>query len=188
MKGLLLGAVLGALLIFVWGFVFWGIGPGTGSAISPVPEQETLRATLKATLPDSGVYMLPYSEDPTDTTYQTLHTQGPIATIFYREEGSEPMAPGTMVLGYLHEVLVLLIMGLALKLAGLGSYGARFGVVLLAGLAGSVFAQLAGPIWWLQPRDMAMMNLLYEAVAWLLGALVLAACVKPVGRRDHNEV
>ncbi len=188
MKGLLLGALVSALLVFIWGFLFWGVLPTADSALRPVPDERAMRATLKAELPETGVYMLPYSDNPSDTEFQTLHTQGPIATIYLRKEGSEPMAPGTLMLGYLHEVAVLFIMGLMLKVTGLPGYGARVTVVFLAGLAGSLFAQLAGPIWWLHPWDMALVNLVYESIAWLLGGLALAGFVKPVGRRDADEM
>ncbi len=188
MKGLLLGALIGALLVFIWRVVFWEVLPTGESALRPVPDERAMRTTLKAELPESGVYMLPYSDNPSDTEYQTLHTQGPIATIYLRKEGSEPMAPGTMLLGYLQGALALFVMGLMLKLTGLASYGGRVAAVFLAGLSGSLFAQMAGPIWWLHPWDMAVVNLVYESVAWLIGGFALAAFVKPAGRRDANEM
>ncbi len=189
MKGMSLGAVIGGIVVFFWGFLFWGVLPMADGATETVRNQKALQSLLDAALPETGVYMLPFSDDPSDAEFQALHTAGPIATIYFRKEGSEPMAASTFVMGYLHEVVVLFLMALMLKLAGLQSYAARVGVVFLGGLAGSLFAQLSGPIWWLQPWGMAVMNVFYESMAWLLGGLILAAFVQPAGgRRDANEM
>lgn len=182
MKGIALGALVGALAMFVWGFVFWGVLPFGSSVIKAPTNQIGFQGMLKAAFDETGVYMVPYSDDPSDTEFQRLHTEGPIAMVYYREEGSEPMAPSTFVMGYLHEVVALLIMGLALKLVSPAGFGGRLGLVLLAGLAGSFLANLSAPIWWLQPWDLAVVNLIYESIAWLLGGLALAAFVKPAGQ------
>ncbi|MGJ8669122.1 MAG: hypothetical protein ACSHXK_06505 [Oceanococcus sp.] len=188
MKGVILGSIIGAALVFMWGFLFWGVLPFGNTAVVGVEDQAGLQAQLDAYLDETGVYMLPFSKDETDAEYQALHAKGPIATVYYRAEGSEPMAPSTFLMGYLHEVVVLLIMGIMLKLAAVGSYGSRFVVVLLGGFAGSCFSSLAGPIWWLEPWNRAVIDLSYQAVAWLLAALVMAAMVKPAGRDRGNEV
>ncbi len=182
MKGVILGSIIGGALMFMWGFLFWGVLPFGDSAISGVADQAGLQAQLEAHLDETGVYMIPFSADETDAEYQALHAKGPIASIYYRAEGSEPMAPSTFMMGYLHEVAVLLIMGLVLKLAAVAGFGGRFVVVFLGGLAGSSFSALAGPIWWLEPWNKAVIDLSYQAVAWLLAAFVMAALVKPAGR------
>ncbi len=188
MKQLSLGAALAALVMFGWGFLYWGVLPFSAGALNQVPDQAGLQAVLKEALPASGVYLLPYADDPENADYQALHTAGPIATIFIRKDGSEPMAPSTFVMGYLHGLIVMFIMGLMLKLVAVESYAGRVTTVFLAGLAGSLYAQFAGPIWWLYPWDMAIANVIYESVAWLLGGMTLAIWLAPGGRRDSNEV
>ena len=188
MKGIIVGALLGAVLMFMWGFLFWGVLPVGATAISGVEDQAGLQAELAKRIPQSGVYMLPYAQDQSDAEYQALHAKGPIVTIHYRAEGSEPMSPGTFAMGYFHEFIVLLIMGLMLKMAAVASFGARFVVVFMGGIAGSVFSTFSGPIWWLNPWSMAWTNTIYEVVAWLLAAVVLAALVKPAGRASPHEV
>lgn len=188
MKGIILGSVIGALLVFCWGYLFWNVLPVGNGAVSPVADQAGLQAELAAHIPDTGVYGVPFSQDPADAEFQTLHTKGPIATVYYRAEGSEPMAPSTMVMGYLHQVVVLLVMAIMLKMVAVASYGARFVVVFLGGLAGSGLATLAGPIWWLEPWNHAVIELVYQSVAWLLAALVLATLVKPAGKTGNQSM
>lgn len=188
MKGVILGAVVGGLVMFVWGFVFFGVLPTSSSVIKAVDNQAEMQQLLKDRLPGTGVYMVPFAEDASDTEFQALHTQGPIVTIQYREEGGEPMAPGTFMLGYFHEVLVLLIMGLLLKITGIDSYGGRLAVVFLGGVAGSMFATMSAPIWWLQPWSMPLMDMLYQSVAWFLAGLVVAGMVKPTSQSTASDL
>lgn len=182
MKGVILGAVIGAAVMFFWGFLFWGVLPVGSAAMSGVDNQATFQSMLAQNLGESGVYVVPFSEDPSDAEFQALHAEGPIATVYYRAEGSEPMSTSTFVMGYLHELVVLLIMGVMLKMAAIASYGARLVVVFLGGLSGAALSSLSGPIWWLHPWNMAVIDLIYQGVAWLLAALVLAALVKPASR------
>ena len=188
MKGVVLGSVIGGVVVFVWGFLFWGVLPFSKNAVVGVDDQVSLQAQLDAHLDQTGVYMVPFSSDPSDAEFQALHSKGPIATIYYRAEGSEPMAPSTFFMGYLHEVIVLFVMGLMLKLANIAGFGSRFIVVFLGGVAGSAFASMAGPIWWLEPWNKAVIDLIYQIFSWLFGALVMAAMVQPAGRDTSNEV
>lgn len=184
MKGVILGAVIGAAVMFFWGFLFWGVLPIGASAMDGVKNQAVFQSTLEQHLGSSGVYAVPFSKDPSDAEFQALHAEGPIATIYYRAEGSEPMSTSTFVMGYLHELVVLLIMGLMLKMAGIASYGARLAAVFLGGLSGAALSSLSGPIWWLHPWNMAVIDLIYQGIAWLLAGLVLAAMVKPASRHS----
>ncbi len=186
MRRIVLGAGIGAVLVFLWGFLFWAALPLGDSAIQGVTNNDSAQKSLAAMFGETGVYMVPYAKDQSDPAFQTLHKQGPIATVYFRAEGSEPMAPSTFVMGLVHEFVVLLVMGFAVAMVG-GGFASRFGVGFLAGTAGSMFAHLGGPIWWLEPWRMAWVNVGYEVVAWLLGALCLAWFIKPQ-QLNHSEV
>ena len=184
MKGVVVGAVIGAAVMFIWGFLFWGVLPIGNAAMGGVDNQAAFQSMLDEYVSETGVYMVPFSQDPSDAEFQALHAKGPIATVYYRAEGSEPMSTSTFVMGYLHELVVLLIMGLMLKLAGIASFGGRLVAVFLGGLSGAGLATLSAPIWWLHPWNMAVIDLIYQGVAWLLAGVVLATMVKPASRHS----
>ena len=174
------GAALAATLVFFWGFLFWTVLPVGSGAVQGAPDGGALQAALDAELPASGSYMVPYSEQPeSDTAYHEAHTAGPIALIYFRKNGAEPMAPGVLLRGWLHGFATLLLMAVLVRLlAGNGGFGLRFGIAAGGGIVGSVFAHLGAPIWWYQPWDFALTQLSYEAGAWVLGGLVLAALLR----------
>lgn len=183
-------AVLAATVVFMWGFVFWAMLPMGTSAVQGPQDAPALQQLLDAQLNESGMYMVPYSDTPdTDTAYHQAHTRGPLAMIQFRKTGAEPMSTGAMVQGWLHGLVTFLIMAVAVRLATPGGgFGPRFMVAFGGGIAGSVFATYANPIWWYQPWAFATTQFVYQAVAWLLGAFVLAAILRPSGPRPDPSM
>ena len=81
MKRLLLGAVIGSVAMFLWGFLFWGVLPFGNQAIAGADDSAAAQQALAAVFAETGTYLVPFSEDPSDPGYQTLHKAGPIAFV-----------------------------------------------------------------------------------------------------------
>jgi hypothetical protein len=179
------GAVIAAVVMFVWGFVFWGLLPTASSVIKGPPDAEGLRSALKGA--PTGVYRLPdlalmSSADEADRAeHARQFEEGPIATVFVRAEGAQHMAPSTMVAGFVHMLVSCLLMAILLHVvrrAGT-TYLQRAIIVGFAGTVGTVFSNLGAPIWWFHPWNFHALNTLYMIWAWILAGLVLAAFIKP---------
>lgn len=177
----LLAAAIAATVVFVWGFLYWAVLPLGESAVRGAPNGAALQQSLDQLLPESGSYVVPFSDTPeSDTAYHKAHSQGPLALVHFRKAGAEPMAPGVMLRGWIHGFVSMLVMALVLVLSvSAQGFAARFVVAFGAGVAGSVFSRLGEPVWWYQPWSYASTQFLYELVAWLLGAIVLAAMIRP---------
>lgn len=177
-KGFWLGIVLAAVVLFVWGFLFWGIAPVNpiDTGLDAAKAQEMLRQLV----PKDGVYVVPEMPHETTEAWTTQHRQGPLAMIFVRTTGGEPMAPMTFVLGFVHNVLTAFLIALLLsKAAGvLPTYGSRLGFVLLAGVAATIWAHAGDPIWLNHPWRFHLLSMFYDVVAWSLAGAVLARYVK----------
>ena len=77
-------------------------------------------------------------------------------------------------------VLVLVSVGLLSLLLrqaapALGSYGARVGFVVLAGLVAAVFLDIGDTVWWFLSVEWQLYRALYTVSAALVAGLVLAA-------------
>lgn len=178
----ILGAALAAATaVFVWGFVYWAIMPMGINSVQGPQNAQAVQEFLDQNLHESGMYVVPYSAEPdTDTQYHQAHTRGPLALIQFRKQGAEPLAPAVMVQGWLHSWVTFIVMALAIRMAAPeGGFGARFMVALGGGVAGSIFATYGGPIWWYMPWDFATTMFVYQAIAWLLGSLILAIILRP---------
>lgn len=179
MGRLVVGSLLAAAALFVWGFLFWAT-PLSAPLTAHTGETTALAEALTAALPGSGVYYLP---DPSagEEVFLEAHRAGPIATIYYRQEGAEAMAPGVFLLGYLHMALSALLIGLLLRAAApaLPGYGRRVAFVVVAGVAANVWAHLGQPIWFFHPWGHPLGTAVYGIVAWGLAGLVLARFAVP---------
>ena len=178
MHSLFLGAVLAAVVLFVWGFVVWGLMP-----VDPFPriaDEAAVSAVLLERLPETGYYLLPGDDSDMDAFVQR-HRGGPIAMIAFRREGTNPMAPSVFLLGLLHMLASTLLLGLVLRAAAprLRTHGALAAFVALVGVFVGVWAHLAEPIWWHQPWSFHLLAAAHDVIGLALAGLVLARFVRP---------
>ena len=176
---LIVASLLSGLVVFVWGFLFWNVLSPPSSTFQPAHDPAALSEALIPYLPESGTYFVP--ETGTDPAAQRqAYAIGPIATIFLRRDGSDASAAVQLGLGYLSIALACLAVALLLYrcASALPGFGSRVGVVLLAGLAGSLLLDLGSPIWWYRPWHFHLLELVYAGVGWLLAGCVLAALIK----------
>jgi hypothetical protein len=180
MKAMGAGAVIAAMAMYVWGFVFWSVLPQPQQVAGRAARDEaTLRSALRDTLPEAGVYFVPHF-DPEDTDgFAQRHQEGPLATIHFQPTGQPPLRLAVLASGFLHFFVCALGMGALLRLfAGARGYALRAFFVAAVGLLGAVSAHLAAPIWFLQPWPFHLLNTVYMAGEWIIAGLVLAAFVK----------
>jgi hypothetical protein len=179
MKRLLIGSVLAALAVYLWGALFW-YGPGTAALYTEVIDQQTLREDLLAQLRGSGTYRIPWDPQDIEGTMELLH-QGPVATIHFHRDGVDPRNAGMLTLGFLHVLVSVLLFAAALRMVAgtLPRYADRARYVVLFAAAAAVFANLGGPIWWQEAWSFHLIHAIYDFTSWLLAGLVLAAFVPP---------
>jgi hypothetical protein len=179
MRRLLLASLLAAAVMFLWGFLFWTVLMPAPRVFSAPDDSAALSEALVTYLPSSGTYVVPTWEGDEKQMAERFET-GPVATIFFRRDGVRMMSPFTFVYGYLQLFVVCFLAAMLLytTASALPSYGSRVAVVLLLGLAGTLFIELSQPIWWHQPWRFHLLNTLYAVVAWLLAGCVLGMLIK----------
>ena len=185
----LLAAVLSAVLMFVWGFVFWAVLGMGCRFIQPLPAELDVLAALRQSGATSGMYVYPMPADMKDEqameSYQAKHAEGPILQLAYQAEGGPDMPPSKYAQGFGHYFAVALLSGCLLALAsrGLPSFGSRLVFVLLLSLVAAVWGNVGDAVWWFHSREYCLGNMAYSMGAGLLMALVMATII----RRDAEE-
>jgi hypothetical protein len=186
----LVGALLSAVVLMGWGFVFWEVLPVHDYTLKKLTDEQAVVVDLKKGNPESGHYFIPFPDkvalsgkDPTATESLTKRRrEGPLVEIIYRKEGVEGlMDPMIFVQGFIHFLVSALIAGLLLTMAlpNLPTYLGRVLFVFLLGLFASVVVTLSDPIWFLHPWQFALLKGAFEAAGWLLAGLVLGLVVRP---------
>jgi len=188
MKRLLLGSILAALAVYLWGALFW-YGPGVNNLFTEIHDQKALAEDLQAQLRSDGAYFLPWNPQDMDATLERQR-QGPIATIHFHRGGVEPQSAGILILGFLHVLVTVLLLAFALEMIApaLNRYTDRARFVILIALAASIFANLDQPIWWYQTWSFHLINALYDFGAWMIGGLILAAFVQSEASAQEDDV
>ena len=179
MKNLALGALLAAVVLFAWGFVFWGLIPTPGMHMHP--DEAALQQYLTESIPQSGAYYIPYPQDSQDAEAIARHEAGPHAFLFIRMEGESVMPPSMMIGGFLHMLITALLIGMLLRmlLPSLPTWRNRVLFVALVGVTVAFWSDFAWPIWWRTPWTFFAWMAVYDLVGWTLAGTVLARFVRP---------
>lgn len=188
---IIVSAVVGAFVVFMWGAVSWAaldLWGGAAGTLSPEAESRMIGG-LDDAIDETGVYFAPMPVDhpadaPADVRERAMeswverHREGPIAMVVFQQEGFEPMGASIMATGLLVDFVAALLVAAAMVAVG-GGYGRRFAV----GLALAVFAALTGHgmYWnWFQfPDGWSSAMAADQIIGWSLASLAMAGLLGP---------
>lgn len=186
---LIVGAVLSAVVLFAWGFVFWYSSGIMYRFMHPVTDEAEVTQVLQKNIPESGAYIIPFPEPDAMSganrekaaALLSSRLKGPIVEIAYRKEGLDPTSPNELVAGFCHYLAASLLAGVLLVLAqpGLQRYLARVLFVTVLGVFACVAIAFARPIWFHHPWPAVLYESGYNAIGWLLAGLVMALVIRP---------
>jgi hypothetical protein len=188
---ILASAVLSAIVMFFWGFVYWGPVLNVAHRITaPLPadaELDVLAPLRRANTP-TGMYVYPAPVDMGDDAAVKAHgekmTEGPIIHMAYASGGAAPMDPVMFAKGFGLDFVVALFGALVLAMAvpALPSYGRRVLALALVTFLAAVWSHGDNVIWWFHTPRYALGQMAYMAGGGVLMSLVTAAIVKPMPR------
>ncbi|RMH12085.1 MAG: hypothetical protein D6695_07630 [Planctomycetota bacterium] len=189
----ILGALAGAVVLFVWGFVFWVQLAWTLDglrALEPAQE-EAIVATLQANIPETGVYYFPgmptHGKDLSDEEgkrrteeWTARHEAGPLGTIVFNAQGRSVQDPVVFIRGFLINLIATILVSIVVIMAGAGGagFGKRWMIVLIFGLGASVTTHLVQWNWMYVPTDNVIMACIDTVVGWALAGLAIAAIIR----------
>ncbi len=179
MPRMLIGSIAAAIAMFVAGFIFYAT-PLSYLAFGSldVPQQAAVQQALAANLPETGTYSIPSAASAEGAV---MYGKGPIATVHYNRMGYGVADPGVLIAGFVHELIVALLMGFALLTiaARVPDFASRGRVVVLFALAGGVLMHLGEPIWYHHDWGHFIYLLVGDAAMLIVGGLVLARWFLP---------
>lgn len=188
MKRILLSALAGAVVYFVWQMLTWMMIPVHGPTVSSLPDESAVRDLLVAQNLESGVYIVPYGNDDEDmmdpeSEFYTRHQAGPLFSIFYHREGLEPMMMSILIFGFLTDFLGVALASTLLCCASdarcFATYKARVGFVTGLGVFLALMGHVAYYNWMHFDGYYTAMFVVDAIVGWFLVGLVAAAIVRP---------
>jgi hypothetical protein len=180
---LLIGAILAAIVMFVWGGAFWMV-LATQIGFMRQADPDVLKAMVSHEA-ESGEYFypMPVSIDATPDDRKAAEEKtkaGPLMEISFRNEGVET-GPLFFATGFGHLLALGIIAGFLLTMAvkGLPTYLSRVGFVLLLGILASAAIDVEQVVWMHHPWRYPTMLAIYHVGSWLLAGIVLGAIIRP---------
>lgn len=185
-----IGGLVGGLILFVAGFIFWATPLGeipyshTGDAQSAAIQQ-ALGEHLTAT--GTGTYIIPGHGTAQGSI---LYGQGPIATVHYNTSGFATEDMSMLLPGLIVALISGLLMAFALAAVGGGgrSYAATARLVVLASLAFCAWEFLATPIFNHFGWRFFIYSFVVQSVTWIVAGLVIARWFLPSPREEAAPV
>ncbi len=179
-----LAALIGAVVFFVWGMVWWMGLPFAMETMHHVKNEEAVRSALTANLDESGLYLVPFVDAASDddelrAEFERRHAEGPLVQIYYRRAGAPLMDASVMMKGFAVDFVAALFAVWLISLCGAASFPQRASVVFVAGLFAAAAVELPQWIWWNHTADVHLTNSVYIVVGWLLAGLAIAAVYRP---------
>jgi len=191
MKKVIIGGILGAAIMFSWGFIAWSIVPLHTPTMRNVANEDSLMAVMRSSMDAKTVYLFPGMPVPTpDMTtqqkeaamkeWEQKYAKGPTGMIFYDPKGSSPMMADQMVIGFIMCFLSAALAGwlLARSTAVMSGYVTRVMYCGVLGIFVSLVAHLTNWNWMGFPLDYTIAMMVDTIVGWILAGLGIAAFVK----------
>jgi hypothetical protein len=176
-----IGGLVGGIIIFVMGFIFWGSPLGTiPFSHASDPQSAAVQTALAQNLTPggSGTYMIP---DPRTREGAELYARGPVASVSYNIAGFAPDDMSMLLPGFILAVVTGLLM--AFGLASVGGGGRSFAnvarLVVLYTFGFTLWECLTNPVFMHADWRFWIYSFVVESISFILAGLVIARWFMP---------
>jgi hypothetical protein len=177
MKRIILGALAGGLVFFIWSAIIH-MSPLGMVGLKSLPDGAY--DSLKSSGLDSGLYFFPgFVKNPTPAqqkAWQEKLVAGPFGILVYTAAGSAAMAPKQLISEFVSDIVAAFLAACIIALIA-APYLKRVSVVALMGVFGWVSLLLSYWIWYNFPTAYILNEGVVEIVGWFLAGLAIAKIV-----------
>lgn len=184
MVRIVLAAIVGGFLMFVWGALAHTVLPFERAALKPIPNEAAVLSTLGGDLTEPGMYAFPWIDlsgtvppDQQQAWRQKL-TSGPSGLLVYRPNGGEAMSPRQLVSEFLSNVLAALL-GAFLLVQLPGGMARRVLSMAAIGIAAWLSISVSQWTWYGFSTPFLIGDLVDQFGGWLLAGIGMATLIRP---------
>jgi hypothetical protein len=181
---IIIAGFLGAVVLFIWGFISWAVLPWNAQTMHTLPNEEAVMSVLKSGNLETGLYRIPgemgKDEAARKAQYAKMET-GPIAMIHYSTEGMS--GPSYMLKGFLvylfSAIIAASLLGkLSWSLAS--KYRARVKYVMILGFFLAIAGHIGDWAWFGNSASFTLALVINDIIGWTLAGLVIGWRMKPL--------
>ena len=179
MNRTILGIVLATIVLYFWGFLYWGVNPLPYQSLRRTSDTAAAGEALKKFFPENGTYLFPgIFEDEAEA--EKMYSAGPVGILHMTSvDGRPAFDPRIMLNGFVVNSLVVCLIAALLRtvIGALPTYGSRVKFAALAGLTCALLTDIGEAAWWDVGLAWNLHKVVYTVSAWVVTALVLAKFV-----------
>ncbi len=184
----LIGGLIGGVIIFIMGFIFWASPLGAiPFSTSSDPQAAAVQTSLASNLTEhgTGTYLIP---DPRTREGANLYTRGPVATVSFNTAGYSPEDMSALLPGFILAVVAGLLVAFGLAAVGGGrSFGDLARLVVLFTLGYAAWTCFTNPVFMHSDWRYWIYSFFAECVSFILAGLVIARWFMPLYRTAEVE-
>jgi len=180
MKRIILAAILGGLVVFIWSAISHMFTPLGAMGLSTMTNEEPVLASLRANVPKSGMYMFPgldMSKEPTPE-WEAKFKQGPNGLLIINAGPGEDKFPRQLVSELVTNIIAAYIAAILAAMM-VGTMMRRAIAIALLAVFATVSLSFSYWIWYGFPPLYVLGEMITELVGWLLAGFVIAKLVPP---------
>ena len=186
-KRILLAGILGGIVMFLWGGLWHDQLPTAFAGLRSLPSQQTIVSTLKANVPEAGMYLFPGFGVPDSASFaekkaamQNLEKNppaGPQGLLIY-SPAAIGLSPKMLVTEAATNIIQALLVAFLLAQTGLKRFSSRLGFVFVLGLVAATTTNIS--LWNFYQFSTAWIvgQISFLIIGYLLVGIIVAAIVK----------
>jgi hypothetical protein len=188
-KRVLLGALIGAIVVFIAGLFLHAVSGLAEVGVKAVPQEDAVLAAMRAAIHEPGFYVFPApnmapgrskaQKDADTAAYMAKYQQGPTGILVYTPGGPAinigKLLGGEFVIDLVSAFFLACI--LAMGAGGVRSYWKRVFAVTLAALFAALFLGLEYRNWYNFPLNYTCAYIIVAVIEWFIAGLAMAAVV-----------
>lgn len=176
---IILAAVVGGVIMFIWGAVSHMTTPIGEMGLKPMPD--SVWSSLKPAIAEPGLYFFPggdmsHSSPEADAAWEKKMESGPVGIMAYSPGGEAPMSPRQLSTEFVSNLLAALVGAVILALipSGRGSFIRRVLVALGLGVLAWLSVDVSYWNWFKFPLTYTIGTLLEQSLGWLFSGIGMA--------------
>ncbi|MCH2568638.1 MAG: hypothetical protein MKZ98_08770 [Pseudomonadales bacterium] len=180
MVKVIVGIVATAIVLNIFGFIFWGAATVPYQSLQTVPDSGAAQSALATHFPEVGTYLIPGSPAETENAEVVAkqYESGPVAMIHITSQGRPLMDPSIMVSCFILNVLIVAALATLFRVAGAAEFRDFARLSLVAAVLAVVLVDGGDMIWWQEPVSWALWPAIYNLLAIILAGHILGLFMK----------
>lgn len=180
-KRILTAAIVGCVIMFIWGAVSHMV-LFIGSGFTPLPNEDEIIKTMEKSVHKEGLYLFPgknfsqKSSPEQESAFNEKFQHGPVGILVYRPVGGNPLSPAKLLTQLASNFLAALIAAFIVSLL-IASYWKRVFVITLLGALACVSVSVIYWNWYQFPNAFFFAQIADQVACFFLAGLAIAKIV-----------